>query len=71
MGTLHRKLHRFVRNPYVQIVVGVLLLAYCLFSIFTEYLGLHHGVFGTLLLQIWNTTPNILQALERIDEGSD
>lgn len=65
MNTARRrgeKFHRFVNNPYVQGIVGFILLV----SVLTELFGLHHGLFA---LGLWHTaqlTPNALQALERI-----
>ena len=58
----HLRLNRLVKNPWVQGIVGSVLLL----SVFTEFLGLHHGLFALGLWHLAQLTPNILQAVERI-----
>jgi hypothetical protein len=61
---VHHHLRRFVKNPYLQLVVGVVLLVSTLLSGFE--LEVHHGF---AIIGIWHITqaaPGILQALERI-----
>lgn len=58
---MHRS-HKFVKHPWVQGIVGSILLV----SVFTEFLGLHHGLFAIGIWHVAQLTPNILQALERI-----
>ena len=58
----HHKLRRVVKNHWVQVVVGTILLI----SVFTSYLGLHHGILAMGAWHIAQSIPDILQALERI-----
>ena len=53
---------KFVEHYLIQFVVGVVLLV----SVFTNYLQVKHGVFAMGVWHLLQTTPNILQALERI-----
>ena len=60
----HHQLQRFVKNPYLQFVVGVILLLSTLLSGFE--LKLHHGFAIIGIWHIAQASPEILQALERI-----
>ena len=56
---------KFVEHYLVQFSVGVVLLV----SVFTDYLGINHGIFAMGVWHLLQTTPNMLQALERITKG--
>lgn len=71
--SIHKHLHRFLKNPLVQILTGVILLIVSIVvmvsALVTDFqLKQHHGFallgFG-LILQAF---PNLIQALERIDK---
>ena len=60
----HRRLQQIVSHAWVQGIVGSILLV----SVFTEFLGVHHGLFAVGVWHVAQLTPNILQALERINK---
>ena len=58
----HHYLKNFVNNPWVQGVVGSILLL----SVFTEIFQLEHSITVMGILYLAQLTPNILQGIERI-----
>ena len=60
----HHRLRRFVKNPYLQFVVGMVLLISTLLGGFE--LKVHHGFAIIGIWHIAQASPDVLQALERI-----
>ena len=58
----HHYLKNFVNHPWVQGVVGLILLL----SVFTEIFQLEHSITVMGILYLAQLTPNILQGIERI-----
>ena len=58
----HHYLKNFVNHPWVQGVVGLILLL----SVFTEIFQLEHSITVMGVLYLAELTPNILQGIERI-----
>ena len=58
----HHYLKNFVNHPWVQGVVGTILLL----SVFTEIFQLEHSITVMGILYLAQLTPNILQGIERI-----
>ncbi len=68
-------LKRFVKNPYVNIVVGILFLFSGVYETVRELkelegfrIGVHHGVILFSLLQILKTVPDFFEGMEYIEE---
>jgi len=64
MGKHRSVIFGIVKNPYIQLVVGLILLSTVLLD---SVLDVQHSI---MLLAVWHIAqalPNILQALERID----
>ncbi len=69
-----RTLRRIVKNPYVNIVVGLLLLYSGISETVHELkeldgfrVGVHHGVILFSILQILKTVPEFFEGLEHIE----
>ena len=60
----HKRVEKLVQNAWVQGIVGSILLV----SVFTEFWGLHHGIFALGVWHVAQLTPNILQVLERVNK---
>jgi hypothetical protein len=70
-----RTLKRIVKNPYVNIVVGIFFLYSGVYETVRELrevesfrIGVHHGVILFSILQILKTVPDFFEGLEYIDE---
>ena len=69
----HRRLKRFVHNPYTELATGLILLISGLASAYYEFveadhtlrLGVHHGVILWSLVQVLGSLPDLIDGLER------
>lgn len=68
-------LKRIVKNPYINIVVGILFLYSGISETVHELkeaegfkIGAHHGVIIFAILQIFKTVPDFFEGLEYIEE---
>lgn len=66
MGKHHSVIARIVENPYIQLIVGLILLATVLFD--NVLFDIQHSVALLALWHVAQALPNILQSLERIDK---
>ncbi len=69
-----RTLRRIVKNPYVNIVVGLLLLYSGINETVRELkeldgfrIGVHHGIILFSILQILRTVPDFFEGLEHFE----
>lgn len=58
------KVTKVLRNPYLQISVGVIVIATLLLD--QTFFSHHHGMFVLALWHILHGLPNIVDALQRI-----
>jgi len=75
---LNSGLKRIVKNPYINIAVGILFLYSGIHETVCELrevegfrIGAHHGVILFAILQIMKTVPDFFEGLEYIEEAGE
>ncbi len=75
--TLHRLIHRFAKNPLLNLFAGLILLLSglieCLASLVEGWydfpIGSHHGIAVFGLLQMVKALPDVVESFKLIEEG--
>ena len=73
-----KTLKRIVKNPYINIIVGILFLYSGVHETVRELrevegfrIGAHHGVIFFSILQILKTIPDFFEGMEYIEEAAE